>query len=348
MSAVFELTSTPALFAAREAALPGLARGAAPTVPFPVAHRTQNRALETEPRRRRGRRRWHRRRATDAAATSPRMTRSARSRGEMTAAPDAESSRPAGTAPERSTRGAPTAVVSAAVGRRASRPRAHASGFHNAADTDPSLPANRAWGRAILGPRRGHRTLGVDTIAAARDRRRRRARRDHRHRRHRRRRLGPEERRRARRACCTAPATALAREPRPPDRGDGRRDRQDHRRGRPRDQRGDRLRPLLRRARQGPRRACRAPSSCRRRSPSSPRRGTSRSPSPPVRVLVGARRRLRCHHQAGQARPALRRGHGRGALGGRRSARPARPRRPRRPRPRHASSSRTPPSTASS
>ena len=47
-------------------------------------------------------------------------------------------------------------------------------------------------------------------------------------------------------------------------------------------------------------------------------------------VLVRARRRQRRHHQAGHAGAALRRGHGRGAVGGRRAARAARPRRPRR------------------
>ncbi|MDH6235550.1 bifunctional proline dehydrogenase/L-glutamate gamma-semialdehyde dehydrogenase [Cryobacterium sp. CG_9.6] len=41
------------------------------------------------------------------------------------------------------------------------------SGFHNEADTDPSLPANRAWARRILG-RLETSTLGIDTIAGAR------------------------------------------------------------------------------------------------------------------------------------------------------------------------------------
>jgi RHH-type proline utilization regulon transcriptional repressor/proline dehydrogenase/delta 1-pyrroline-5-carboxylate dehydrogenase len=42
-----------------------------------------------------------------------------------------------------------------------------APGFHNTPDTDPSLPANRAWGRAIL-DRVAASALGVDTILAAR------------------------------------------------------------------------------------------------------------------------------------------------------------------------------------
>ncbi|WP_052542142.1 proline dehydrogenase family protein [Cryobacterium roopkundense] len=41
------------------------------------------------------------------------------------------------------------------------------TGFHNEADTDPSLPANRAWGRRIL-DRVETSTLGLDTIAGAR------------------------------------------------------------------------------------------------------------------------------------------------------------------------------------
>jgi RHH-type proline utilization regulon transcriptional repressor/proline dehydrogenase/delta 1-pyrroline-5-carboxylate dehydrogenase len=39
--------------------------------------------------------------------------------------------------------------------------------FHNAPDTDPSLPANRAWGRRILAQVEGSR-LGIDTIRASR------------------------------------------------------------------------------------------------------------------------------------------------------------------------------------
>lgn len=39
-------------------------------------------------------------------------------------------------------------------------------GFHNAPDTDPSLAANRSWGRKILA-RSATSSLGVDTIAAA-------------------------------------------------------------------------------------------------------------------------------------------------------------------------------------
>nr|WP_237657266.1 bifunctional proline dehydrogenase/L-glutamate gamma-semialdehyde dehydrogenase [Agreia sp. COWG] len=44
---------------------------------------------------------------------------------------------------------------------------ARASGFTNTPDTDPSLAANRAWGRRILSLVNPQNTLGVDTIAAA-------------------------------------------------------------------------------------------------------------------------------------------------------------------------------------
>lgn len=52
-----------------------------------------------------------------------------------------------------------------AVGERSSRDEGR-SGFENAADTDPSLAANRAWGRRILS-RAGASELGVAAIASA-------------------------------------------------------------------------------------------------------------------------------------------------------------------------------------
>jgi RHH-type proline utilization regulon transcriptional repressor/proline dehydrogenase/delta 1-pyrroline-5-carboxylate dehydrogenase len=45
------------------------------------------------------------------------------------------------------------------------------TGFHNTPDTDPSLPANRDWGRAIL-ERVPASTLGNASVEAADDRRR--------------------------------------------------------------------------------------------------------------------------------------------------------------------------------
>ena len=54
----------------------------------------------------------------------------------------------------------------AAAPAPAAAPVAQQHDFHNAADTDPSLAANRAWGRKILARVAGSQ-LGADTIAAA-------------------------------------------------------------------------------------------------------------------------------------------------------------------------------------
>ncbi|MFT4211947.1 MAG: bifunctional proline dehydrogenase/L-glutamate gamma-semialdehyde dehydrogenase [Microbacterium sp.] len=51
--------------------------------------------------------------------------------------------------------------------RETSQPTGEASGFRNEPDTDPSLAANREWGRRIL-ERSTESVLGVDTIVAAR------------------------------------------------------------------------------------------------------------------------------------------------------------------------------------
>ena len=48
--------------------------------------------------------------------------------------------------------------------RRAAEPPAPANGFRNTADTDPALPANRAWGRALIERVPGS-TLGRSTVA---------------------------------------------------------------------------------------------------------------------------------------------------------------------------------------
>lgn len=171
MSAVFELTSTPALFQReKKRFLASLEELDADTITVPVAHRTQNRALETELERAARAEAAESGRATDAAAISaaddalsftqprareedPQLTNAVLglTRGSLgTGALDAESL----------DAGAAEADVADAAA-------AHASGFHNAPDTDPSLPANRAWGRAILA-RVEKSTLGLDTIAAAR------------------------------------------------------------------------------------------------------------------------------------------------------------------------------------
>ncbi|MBX0301725.1 bifunctional proline dehydrogenase/L-glutamate gamma-semialdehyde dehydrogenase [Cryobacterium sp. 1639] len=59
-----------------------------------------------------------------------------------------------------------TAMVLGLTRGSVSRSLSALGGFHNEPDTDPSLPANRAWGRAILG-RVEHSRLGIDTIGQA-------------------------------------------------------------------------------------------------------------------------------------------------------------------------------------
>jgi len=60
-----------------------------------------------------------------------------------------------------------TALVLGLTRGSVSRSKSVLGGFHNEPDTDPSLPANRAWGRAILA-RVETSTLGRDGIRAAR------------------------------------------------------------------------------------------------------------------------------------------------------------------------------------
>ncbi|TFD49557.1 aldehyde dehydrogenase family protein [Cryobacterium sp. TMT1-2-1] len=123
MSAVFELTSTPALFAREKERFLASLRAQDAVVPEP--NRSQDRSQATP----------------------------------------LESAAPAALAADAAdeTDAHLTAAVLGLTRGSAGVP----SGFHNAADTDPSLPANRAWGRSILARVEGS-TLGVDTIAAAR------------------------------------------------------------------------------------------------------------------------------------------------------------------------------------
>ena len=167
MSAVFELTSTPALFQReKKRFLASLDELDADLTSVPAPHRTQNRALETEAARA----------AADEAAASGRATDAAA----IVAADDAltltqprarEEDPQLTNAVLGLTRGSlGTGSLEAGAGAAAgagATAAAHASGFRNAADTDPSLPANRAWGRAILARVDGSQ-LGVDTIGAAR------------------------------------------------------------------------------------------------------------------------------------------------------------------------------------
>ena len=231
--------------------------------------------------------------STSRSATSSAASR--RTRAPRTSCRACSSSR---RTPASSTRERDRFLASLADARRSSRARAPhrvqdraarrgvaatpARGFENEADTDPALAANREWGArhprraARLAARHRHdRSRRASTepsssseLIAARRRRRRD--------------VGRAARGRARAVLLDRAGDVLA-----AFRGRlievmAQRDRQDDRRGRRRGQRGHRLRALLRRARAASSTASTARRSCRRGSPSSRRRGTSRSRSPPA------------------------------------------------------------------
>jgi RHH-type proline utilization regulon transcriptional repressor/proline dehydrogenase/delta 1-pyrroline-5-carboxylate dehydrogenase len=174
MSAVFELTSTPALFEReKKRFIASLDELDADTIAVPSPHRTQNRALETELERDARAAAVASGQATDDAAIvaaddaltftqpparddDPQLTNAVLglTRGSLGTGLLESGALDAGTS------------VTDATGTSA-RSAVLASGFRNEPDTDPSLPANRAWGRAILARVEGSE-LGIDTIAAAR------------------------------------------------------------------------------------------------------------------------------------------------------------------------------------
>ncbi|WEO77619.1 bifunctional proline dehydrogenase/L-glutamate gamma-semialdehyde dehydrogenase [Cryobacterium sp. SO2] len=140
MSAVFELVDTPALFDREKqrflASLAALESGAAMqrgVIQAPAPNRRQDRSvvvpLEPAPGQT----------DTPALTTPP--------------APDDDPNL--------------TAMVLGLTRGSVSRSLSVLGGFHNEPDTDPSLPANRAWGREILARVEDSR-LGADTIAQAR------------------------------------------------------------------------------------------------------------------------------------------------------------------------------------
>ena len=136
MSAVFELTGTPALFEREKQRF--LASLAALDTVVPTQNRTQDRAAGTE---------------LDVVSTG---TTDAVSLGSPTEPGRNHELDPHLTA----------ALLGLSRGSAPSQPQAK-NGFHNEPDTDPSLPANRAWGRRILS-RVETSQLGADTVAAAR------------------------------------------------------------------------------------------------------------------------------------------------------------------------------------
>jgi len=140
MSAVFELADTPALFEREKArflaSLAALESGTGPqrgTVTPPTPNRTQDRSVvvPVEP--------------APGQTDTPALT--------TTPAPDDDPNL--------------TAMVLGLTRGSVSRSLSALGGFSNEPDTDPALPANRAWGRAILATVE-HSRLGVDTIAQAR------------------------------------------------------------------------------------------------------------------------------------------------------------------------------------
>ena len=135
MSAVFELADTPALFDREKnrflASLSALETGTG--APPPAPHRQQDRSvvIPLAP--------------APGPQTTPALT--------TPPAPDDDPNL--------------TAMVLGLTRGSVSRSLSVLGGFHNEPDTDPSLPANRAWGRALLA-RVDHSRLGALTIARAR------------------------------------------------------------------------------------------------------------------------------------------------------------------------------------
>ncbi|NYE18837.1 bifunctional proline dehydrogenase/L-glutamate gamma-semialdehyde dehydrogenase [Microbacterium immunditiarum] len=160
LSAAFDLADDPSMFAReRDRFLASIRRAADSTLPT-GPNRTQDRTAVAE-----------------AAPATPGLRSRARRAAEagLTKAVlgIARAGEPADTAPVEPDRGpmlfggesfVETAVYSP---RESEVPASGAPGFENAADTDPALAANRAWGREILG-RVDFSTAGDATIHAAR------------------------------------------------------------------------------------------------------------------------------------------------------------------------------------
>ncbi|MBG6059225.1 RHH-type proline utilization regulon transcriptional repressor/proline dehydrogenase/delta 1-pyrroline-5-carboxylate dehydrogenase [Cryobacterium sp. MP_M3] len=137
MSAVFELTTTPALFEREKQRF--LASLAALDTVVPKPNRSQDRSAVTQ---------------LEAEARAE------------DAADDSEADAGLTAAVLGLTRGSVSAALDPDAAPGAAAPAAARSGFHNEPDTDPSMPANRAWGRRILARVESSR-LGVDAIVEA-------------------------------------------------------------------------------------------------------------------------------------------------------------------------------------
>jgi RHH-type proline utilization regulon transcriptional repressor/proline dehydrogenase/delta 1-pyrroline-5-carboxylate dehydrogenase len=168
LSAAFELADVPAMFEReRDRFLASLGRAAEPALGI-GPNRTQDRtaALSEEPGTR------ARLRGSGPIADDDGLTQAvigiARSAAVDPAAVDPAETTPIAPSAEEQLFAGEAFVETAVFAPRESGERAlGAPGFRNAADTDPALPANRAWARDIL--RRIHTSrAGDDTIAAAR------------------------------------------------------------------------------------------------------------------------------------------------------------------------------------
>lgn len=173
MSAVFELDSNPALFEREKqrflASIADLDADAQPWGVAPVPNRQQDRSRE-----------WDQESAdaftrpsapepvagTDDGLTSVVLGLRRGSSGDGLVGPDAAAGTAAGAGAASGVGAASgTAAVSGVAGGVPVEIEV-TRGFRNAADTDPSLAANRSWGRKILA-RSAASDLGADTIAAA-------------------------------------------------------------------------------------------------------------------------------------------------------------------------------------
>ncbi|WP_158867631.1 proline dehydrogenase family protein [Leifsonia sp. AG29] len=161
MSAVFDLDSDPRVFEREKqrflASVAALEQGDLPRGAAPLPNRTQDRARE-----------WD-------EATAPSFTRPPAAEPAHGFPADADAGLTSvvlgltrGSAGDAIADAAdrPPASGAGSAASPTDVPATEAAGFANAADTDPSLAANRAWGRRILARSAGS-ALGADTIAAA-------------------------------------------------------------------------------------------------------------------------------------------------------------------------------------
>ncbi|MFE7845827.1 proline dehydrogenase family protein [Microbacterium sp. NPDC057407] len=161
LSAAFELADDPAMFAReRDRFLASLDRAADPALAS-GPHRTQNR--DAEP----GGEGLTRSREPGQADETPGLTQAVLGIARSAAADPADTTPIAPSAEEQLFAGASFVETAVFAARQTSGPASGAPGFRNAPDTDPALPANRAWARRIL-DRIADSRAGDDTIAAAR------------------------------------------------------------------------------------------------------------------------------------------------------------------------------------